>query len=50
MFISSVPPFLLKTPDNPDGMDVSVSDGIKKQYRRRPSGVPLRVSLELLQR
>ncbi len=29
VFISSVPPFLLKTPDNPDGMDVSVADGIK---------------------
>jgi pimeloyl-ACP methyl ester carboxylesterase len=30
VFISSVPPFLLKTPDNPDGVDGSIFDGIKK--------------------
>ncbi len=30
VFISSVPPFLLKTPDNPAGVDPSVFDGIKK--------------------
>jgi len=30
VFISSVPPFLLKTPDNPDGVDGSVFEGIKK--------------------
>ncbi len=30
VFISSVPPFLLKTPDNPDGVDGSVFDGIEK--------------------
>jgi non-heme chloroperoxidase len=30
VFISSVPPFLLKTPDNPTGVDASVFDGIKK--------------------
>jgi non-heme chloroperoxidase len=30
VFISSVPPFLLKTPDNPEGVDGSVFDGIKK--------------------
>ena len=30
VFISSVPPFLLKTPDNPEGVDVSVFEGIKK--------------------
>jgi non-heme chloroperoxidase len=30
MFISSVPPFLLKTPDNPDGVDGSVFEGIQK--------------------
>jgi pimeloyl-ACP methyl ester carboxylesterase len=30
VFISSIPPFLLKTPGNPDGMDGSVFDGIKK--------------------
>jgi non-heme chloroperoxidase len=30
VFISSVPPFLLKTPDNPEGVDASVFDGIKK--------------------
>ena len=30
VFISSVPPFLLKTADNPEGVDASVFDGIKK--------------------
>ncbi|MFY9674207.1 MAG: alpha/beta hydrolase [Terriglobales bacterium] len=30
VFISSVPPFLLKTPDNPEGVDKSVFDGIEK--------------------
>jgi non-heme chloroperoxidase len=30
IFISSVPPFLLKTADNPEGVDGSVFDGIKK--------------------
>jgi len=30
VFISSVPPFLLKTPDNPEGLDSSVFDGIQK--------------------
>jgi non-heme chloroperoxidase len=30
VFISSVPPFLLKTADNPDGVDGSVFKGIKK--------------------
>jgi pimeloyl-ACP methyl ester carboxylesterase len=30
VFISSVPPFLLKTPDNPEGVDSSVFEGIKK--------------------
>jgi pimeloyl-ACP methyl ester carboxylesterase len=30
VFISSVPPFLLKTADNPDGVDGSVFEGIKK--------------------
>jgi len=30
VFISSVPPFLLKTSDNPEGVDGSVFDGIKK--------------------
>jgi non-heme chloroperoxidase len=30
VFLSSVPPFLLKTPDNPDGVDGSVFEGIKK--------------------
>ncbi|MGA2964897.1 MAG: alpha/beta hydrolase [Terriglobales bacterium] len=29
-FISSVPPFLLKTPDNPEGVDGTVFEGIKK--------------------
>jgi pimeloyl-ACP methyl ester carboxylesterase len=30
VFISAVTPFLLKTPDNPDGVDGSVFDGIKQ--------------------
>ena len=30
VFISSVVPFLLKTPDNPEGVDASVFDGIKQ--------------------
>ena len=30
VFLSSVPPFLLKTPDNPSGVHKSVFDGIKK--------------------
>jgi non-heme chloroperoxidase len=30
VFISSVPPFLLKTADNPEGVDGSVFDGIQK--------------------
>jgi non-heme chloroperoxidase len=30
VFISSVPPFLLKAPDNPDGVDGSVFEGIQK--------------------
>src|SRR5256885_1117955 len=29
-YLSSVPPFLLKTPDNPAGVDGSVFDGIKQ--------------------
>ena len=30
VFISSVPPFLLKTSDNPEGIDAAVFDGIQK--------------------
>jgi non-heme chloroperoxidase len=30
VFISSVPPFLLKTPDNPEGVDGSVFEGLQK--------------------
>ena len=30
VFISAVPPYLLKTPDNPEGVDGSVFDGIQK--------------------
>ena len=30
VFISAVPPFLLKTPDNPDGVEGSVFEGIKQ--------------------
>jgi pimeloyl-ACP methyl ester carboxylesterase len=29
-FVSAIPPFLLKTPDNPEGVDGSVFEGIKK--------------------
>jgi non-heme chloroperoxidase len=30
VFMGAVPPFLLKTPDNPNGVDIGVFDGIKK--------------------
>src|SRR5262244_447140 len=30
VFISSIPPFLLKTPDNPEGVDLGVFQGIEK--------------------
>ena len=30
VFISSIPPYLLKTPDNPEGVEASVFDGIQK--------------------
>lgn len=30
VFMAAIPPFLLKTSDNPDGVDQSVFDGIKK--------------------
>jgi pimeloyl-ACP methyl ester carboxylesterase len=30
VFIAAIPPFLLKTPDNPEGVDGSVFEGIKK--------------------
>src|SRR5437660_7331385 len=30
VFVSAVPPFLLKTPENPEGVDGTVSDGIQK--------------------
>jgi non-heme chloroperoxidase len=30
VFVSSIPPFLLKTSDNPEGVDQSVFDGIQK--------------------
>jgi non-heme chloroperoxidase len=30
VFLSAVPPFLLKTPDNPEGVDGSVFEGIQK--------------------
>lgn len=30
VFISAVPPYLLKTPDNPEGVDGSVFEGIRK--------------------
>ncbi len=38
VFISSIPPFLLKTPDNPDGVDGSVFDGLKESIAKdRPA-------------
>lgn len=30
VFISSIPPYLLKTPDNPEGVDGSIFEGIQK--------------------
>src|SRR5207248_9616339 len=30
VFVASVPPFLLKTADNPDGVDTAVFEGIQK--------------------
>jgi non-heme chloroperoxidase len=30
VFMAAIPPFLLKTPDNPDGVDSKVFEGIKK--------------------
>lgn len=30
VFMAAVPPFLLKTPDNPGGIDIGVFDGIRK--------------------
>jgi non-heme chloroperoxidase len=30
VFIASIPPFLLKTADNPEGVDGTVFEGIKK--------------------
>ena len=33
VFISSIPPFLLKTPDNPEGVDGSVFEGIQTAIR-----------------
>lgn len=41
IFISSVPPFLLKTADNPEGVDGSIFDGIKKAIAvDRPAFLP----------
>jgi non-heme chloroperoxidase len=34
VFIAAVPPFLLKTPDNPEGVDGSVFEGIQKAIAR----------------
>jgi len=34
VFVSSVPPFLLKTPDNPEGVDGSVFEGIQQAVAR----------------
>jgi pimeloyl-ACP methyl ester carboxylesterase len=35
VIISGVPPFLLKTPDNPEGVDGSVFEGDRESRRRR---------------
>ena len=43
-FVAAIPPFLLKTADNPEGVDGAVFDGIKKGHRRRPAGVSGRSS------
>jgi pimeloyl-ACP methyl ester carboxylesterase len=43
VFISSVPPFLLKTPDNPEGVDGSVFEGDPESHRRRSLRVLHRV-------
>jgi non-heme chloroperoxidase len=34
VFIAAIPPFLLKTPDNPEGLDGSVFDGIQQAVVR----------------
>lgn len=37
-FLGAIPPFLLKTPDNPSGADQSVFDGIQKSIREDRPG------------
>ena len=41
VFMAAIPPFLLKTPDNPEGMDGSIFDGMKKAViADRPAFLP----------
>jgi pimeloyl-ACP methyl ester carboxylesterase len=49
-FISAIPPFLLKTPDNPSGVDGSVFDGIKKAIVADRPAFPFKVPRGFLQR
>jgi len=49
VFMSSVPPFLLKTNDNPDGVDASVFEGIQKSGRRGSVRLLYRIFQKLLQ-
>ena len=44
VFIAAIPPFLLKTTDNPDGVDGGVFDGIKKAIVADRLALPLRFS------
>ncbi len=44
VFVSAVPPFLLKTADNPEGVERQRLRGDQESHRRRPAGIPLRVS------
>ena len=36
VFIGGIPPFLLKTNDNPEGVDASVFEGIQESCGRGP--------------
>jgi len=49
VFIAAVPPFLLKTQDNPEGVDQAVFDGIQKAVAARPLRILYRVLQEFLQ-
>ena len=49
VILSGVPPYLLKTPDNPEGVDKSVFTGIETAITARPLRVLHRFLQELLQ-